>query len=206
MNVIQPIAAPGKPAAATQGLVDVDIHPRADNIEAFKPFLSERWWEHLQTWGMRARHGFTAGQPPFPKAQPLACRRDAWPPTGGTPASDLDFLRFQHGLAAPRRRDAMEAVPAEIGRHDRVRIEPMSVGHTQPQLALGPARSRTGQRRREIALEPNLRDRGGVAQDAEAPRPVCHDHPPAGTVAGRAGERAWDGVSDHPLRRCETAP
>jgi hypothetical protein len=95
MNVIQPIPAPGKPAAATQGLVDVDIHPRADSIEAFRPFLSERWWEHLQTWGMRARHGFTAGQPPFPKAQPMASRRDAWPPTGGTPASDLDFLRFQ---------------------------------------------------------------------------------------------------------------
>lgn len=95
MNVIQPIAAPGKPAAATLGLVDVDIHPRADNLDAFRPFLSERWWEHLQTWGMRARHGFTGGQPPFPKAQPLASRRDAWPPTGGTPASDLDFLRFQ---------------------------------------------------------------------------------------------------------------
>jgi uncharacterized protein len=80
MNVIQPIAAPGKPAAATAGLVDVDIHPRADNLEAFRPFLSERWWEHLQTWGMRARHGFTGGQPPFPKAQPLASG------TGTTPS------------------------------------------------------------------------------------------------------------------------
>jgi hypothetical protein len=44
---------------------------------------------------MRQRHGFTGGQPPFPKAQPLASRRDAWAPNGGTPASDLDFLRFQ---------------------------------------------------------------------------------------------------------------
>ncbi|WP_431270556.1 amidohydrolase family protein [Dankookia sp. P2] len=25
----------------------------------------------------------------------MASRRDAWPPNGGTPASDLDFLRFQ---------------------------------------------------------------------------------------------------------------
>ena len=28
MNVIQPIQVPGKPAAATLGLIDVDIHPR----------------------------------------------------------------------------------------------------------------------------------------------------------------------------------
>ncbi|MEN0076562.1 MAG: amidohydrolase family protein [Paracraurococcus sp.] len=95
MNVIQPIAAPGRPAAATLGLIDVDIHPRPKALAELKPFLSERWWQHLQTWGMRQRHGFTAGQPPFPKAQPLASRRDAWPPNGGTPASDLDFLRFQ---------------------------------------------------------------------------------------------------------------
>ena len=95
MNVIQPIQVPGKPAAATLGLIDVDIHPRPKAITEFKPFMSDRWWQHLQTWGMRQRHGFTGGQPPFPKAQPLASRRDAWPPNGGTPASDLDFLRFQ---------------------------------------------------------------------------------------------------------------
>src|SRR3569832_1918401 len=27
---------------------------------------------------------------------PLAARRDAWPPGGGLPASDLDFCRQQH--------------------------------------------------------------------------------------------------------------
>ncbi len=95
MNVIQPLTHPGKPPAATQGLIDVDIHPRAESLEAFRPYLSQRWWEHLTTYGIRARHGFLGGQPPFPKAQPLASRKDAWPPGGGTPASDLDFLRFQ---------------------------------------------------------------------------------------------------------------
>lgn len=93
MNVIQPIGHPGKPPAATLGLVDVDIHPRPKTMEEFKPFMTQRWWDHMQTWGMRQRHGFIGG-PPFPKAQPMASRRDAWPP-GGTPASDLDFLRFQ---------------------------------------------------------------------------------------------------------------
>ena len=101
MNVIQAPppradARPGRPAAATLGLVDVDIHPRAHGLADFKPWLSERWWCYAQEYGPRARHGFTGGQPPFPKAQPLACRRDAWPPGGGTPASDIGFLRSHH--------------------------------------------------------------------------------------------------------------
>ena len=95
MNVIQPIRGKYKPPAATLGLVDVDIHPRMKKATDLNRWLSKRWQDHLSTYGIRARHGFVGGQPPFPKAQPLACRRDAWPPTGGTPASDLDFLRFQ---------------------------------------------------------------------------------------------------------------
>jgi hypothetical protein len=95
MNVIQPIQVPGKPATATLGLLDVDIHPRPKSLEEFRPFLTDRWWQHMLTWGMRQRHGFTGGSPPFPKAQPLASRRDSWPPNGGTPCSDLDFMRFQ---------------------------------------------------------------------------------------------------------------
>jgi predicted TIM-barrel fold metal-dependent hydrolase len=95
MNVIQPIRGRSKPPAATLGLVDVDIHPRMKKPTDLNPWLSQRWRDHLATYGIRARHGFVGGQPPFPKAQPMACRRDAWPPGGGTPASDLDFLRFQ---------------------------------------------------------------------------------------------------------------
>jgi hypothetical protein len=33
--------------------------------------------------------------PAYPKAQPNASRRDAWPPGGGRPGSDLNFLRQQ---------------------------------------------------------------------------------------------------------------
>ena len=32
MNIIRPIAAPGRPAAATLGLVDCDIHPRCADL------------------------------------------------------------------------------------------------------------------------------------------------------------------------------
>jgi predicted TIM-barrel fold metal-dependent hydrolase len=94
MNVARPIVAPGKPAAATLGLLDCDIHPRPRSVEEYRPWLSAAAWERLQTYGLRPRHGFAKGYP-FPKAAPLASRRDAWPP-GGPPASDLDFVRFQH--------------------------------------------------------------------------------------------------------------
>jgi hypothetical protein len=75
-------------------IIDVDIHPKA-SAEDLRPFLSARWWEHLQTYGNRGRQGFAKGFP-YPKSQPLASRRDSWPPGGGLPASDLDFMRRQH--------------------------------------------------------------------------------------------------------------
>ena len=91
MELRQPVrAARVKPA-----VIDCDIHPRVANLEALRPYLSQRWWDYLKTYGTRQRHGFVKGYP-FPKAAPLACRRDAWPPGGGPPASDLDFMREQH--------------------------------------------------------------------------------------------------------------
>ena len=75
-------------------IIDVDIHPKA-SAEDLRPFLSARWWDHLQTYGSRGRQGFAKGFP-YPKSQPLASRRDSWPPGGGLPASDLDFMRQQH--------------------------------------------------------------------------------------------------------------
>ncbi|WP_439578621.1 amidohydrolase family protein [Elioraea sp.] len=76
-------------------LIDVDIHTRVRTLADLRPYLSRHWWDYLQTYGIRQRHGFVKG-PPFPKAQPSAARRDAWPPDGGAPASDLAFLRAQH--------------------------------------------------------------------------------------------------------------
>src|SRR5215470_15661741 len=76
------------------GLVDCDVHPKL-SLDQMRPFLSNQWWSYLQTYGQRPRHGFVKGYP-FPKITPQAARRDAWPPTGGLPASDLDFMRAQH--------------------------------------------------------------------------------------------------------------
>src|SRR5690606_23958096 len=93
MNVVRPIAAPGRPAAATLGLFDCDIHPRPLSLEEYRPWLSAEMWHRVQTYGIRARHGFAKGYP-FPKAAPLASRRDAWP-QGKLPGTDLDFMRQQ---------------------------------------------------------------------------------------------------------------
>jgi predicted TIM-barrel fold metal-dependent hydrolase len=80
-------------AKARVGIIDCDIHPK-NSLEDLKPWLSNRWWSYLQTYGQRQRHGL-AGPYQYPKSQPGACRRDAWPPTGGQPASDLGFMREQ---------------------------------------------------------------------------------------------------------------
>jgi predicted TIM-barrel fold metal-dependent hydrolase len=60
-----------------------------------RPFLSNQWWSYLQTYGARSRHGYSKGYA-YPKMTPQAARRDAWPPGGGLPASDLDFVKQQH--------------------------------------------------------------------------------------------------------------
>jgi predicted TIM-barrel fold metal-dependent hydrolase len=80
--------------AAALEIADCDIHPKVRGLEDLRPWLSSRWWEHLRTYGLRQRHGFAKGSP-YPKGAPLACRRDAWPESGGEPGSDLALLRAQ---------------------------------------------------------------------------------------------------------------
>jgi hypothetical protein len=77
-------------------LVDCDIHPRLAAPTDLKPYLSSRWWQHHVTYGRRVRHGYVKGHP-FPKAHPVdGMRRDSFPPGGGMPGSDLDFMRAQY--------------------------------------------------------------------------------------------------------------
>ncbi len=87
-----------KPAArvtpSKQKIADCDIHPRIKSEKDLFPFLEKRWQQHLQTFGMLSRQGFVGGRA-YPKSAPNASRRDAWPPTGGGPGSDLPFLRRQ---------------------------------------------------------------------------------------------------------------
>jgi predicted TIM-barrel fold metal-dependent hydrolase len=84
-----------RPAASVRAAIaDCDIHPRLAGYKALDPWLSKAWREHLATFGMTHRQQFEKG-PAYPKAQPMASRRDAWPP-GGAPGSDLGFMARQH--------------------------------------------------------------------------------------------------------------
>ena len=93
----------------TAGMVDCDIHVYPAAAAALDPFLSARWRAHRAAFGARSRQGlaFTAN---YPRMSPqVGMRRDAWPPGGGVPGSDLPFLREQlldplgiaHGIMLP---------------------------------------------------------------------------------------------------------
>lgn len=94
MNV--QVTARPLPQAANQSKLataDCDIHPQRSSDKDLHPFLEKRWIEHMQMFGSRPRQAYQAG-PAYPKSQPFASRRDAWPP-GGRPGSSLPFMRQQ---------------------------------------------------------------------------------------------------------------
>ena len=77
-------------------IADCDIHPTPKSVPVeIYPYLSKRWQDYMETYGIIYRQGFPTG-PACPKGQPNAARRDAYPPRGGKPGSDLDFMRSQH--------------------------------------------------------------------------------------------------------------
>src|SRR6266567_8558194 len=67
------------PLTAKTAIADCDIHPaRATKAELY-PYLAKRWHEHLESYDKHPYQGMMEG-PPYPKAQPNASRRDAYPP------------------------------------------------------------------------------------------------------------------------------
>jgi predicted TIM-barrel fold metal-dependent hydrolase len=82
------------PAQRTQ-FIDCDIHPTPKSPQALHPWLARNWQEHLATYG-GSGHGPTATAHPYPLYAPATSRRDAWPPGGGLPGSDLAFMQAQH--------------------------------------------------------------------------------------------------------------
>ncbi len=89
-------ARPVVSIATRQAVADCDLHPAPRSLEAdIFPHLSRRWRDHLREFGSIARQGFTE-EMQYPKGQPMASRRDAYPPGGGKPGSDLAFMRAQH--------------------------------------------------------------------------------------------------------------
>ncbi|MGB5904299.1 MAG: amidohydrolase family protein, partial [Xanthobacteraceae bacterium] len=80
---------------AKTAIADCDIHPARRSMKDLYPYLAKRWHDHLETYGGHAYQGMMEG-PPYPKAQPNASRRDAYPPEGGVQGSSLSFMQQQH--------------------------------------------------------------------------------------------------------------
>ncbi|MFZ4410100.1 MAG: amidohydrolase family protein [Paracraurococcus sp.] len=88
------------PRPATSGetrlrIVDCDVHPAMRSAAELDRWLSPRWRQHRSEYGIRLRQPFTSTYP-YPKSAPALSRRDSWPPNGGPPGSDLEFMRAQH--------------------------------------------------------------------------------------------------------------
>ena len=86
--------APGPSVETKTAIADCDIHPARATATELYPFLAKRWHAHLETYGKHAYQGMMEG-PPYPKAQPNASRRDAYPPEGGQQGSSLSFMQKQ---------------------------------------------------------------------------------------------------------------
>ena len=75
-------------------IIDSDIHPTLRSEADLNPFLAERWRRHIAEYGKLGR-GPYAARNTYPRFQPFLSRRDSFPPNGGPPGSDLDFMREQ---------------------------------------------------------------------------------------------------------------
>ena len=77
-------------------IADCDLHLGPRSLDDLRPFLSTRVQSYIDTYGMAHRVGWQNGEPAYPKSAPYAARRDAHPPNGSPPGTDLDFTRRQH--------------------------------------------------------------------------------------------------------------
>ena len=81
-----------RPEADTRlGIIDCDIHPSL-KPGALNQYLSARWQKHLAEYG-KFNCGIYADRGTYPRFSPNTSRRDAWPPGGGLPGSDVPFMR-----------------------------------------------------------------------------------------------------------------
>jgi predicted TIM-barrel fold metal-dependent hydrolase len=87
-------SASSQQGAQKLGIIDCDIHPVMRSPGELKKYLSPDWHEHLDTYGTFVRQPFVNGDI-YPRAAPYLSRRDAMPPNGGPPGSDLEFMREQ---------------------------------------------------------------------------------------------------------------
>ncbi|WP_433296616.1 amidohydrolase family protein [Pseudonocardia sp. CA-142604] len=70
--------------------IDCDVHITMHSPAVLREHLPEQWRDRHDRYGGNPYHASL-----YPRMAKGAARGDAWPPTGGAPASDLPFLREQ---------------------------------------------------------------------------------------------------------------
>ena len=94
IEVRQPARAQKTRQGTRYGIVDCDIHPKLLIEDYRRASLAIGGGRICRPTGC-ARATASPRRYPMPKITPQAARRDAWPPGGGLPGSDLDFMREQ---------------------------------------------------------------------------------------------------------------
>jgi len=117
-----PVLEKNMRGASRLSFVDCDIHPVQGSGKDLAPYLSQRWRDHLATFGGHIRHGMV-GQQSHPRMMANGQRADAYPKNGGPPGSDFDLLKSQHldandvevGMLVALSRGGMEERNLELG-------------------------------------------------------------------------------------------
>ncbi len=73
-----------------RAVIDCDIHTAPATKQTLGKYMSARWRQHHEMFGLRGPAGAH-----YPRANQDAARTDSWPPSGQPPGSDLAFLREQ---------------------------------------------------------------------------------------------------------------
>jgi predicted TIM-barrel fold metal-dependent hydrolase len=95
MNVTTELRERQAGPSSKLAIIDSDIHPSLRTPRDLDPFLSARWRKHIAEYG-KLGHGPYAMRNTYPRFMPNTARRDAWPPGGFPPGSDLAFMQAQH--------------------------------------------------------------------------------------------------------------
>ncbi len=77
-------------------VVDCDIHPTISTMADLHPYLTDRWKEHLKTFGGLVRQSFASTGSYARYNRDGGARLDTRPPTGGPSGSDLPFMQVNH--------------------------------------------------------------------------------------------------------------
>src|SRR5690349_6339247 len=93
MNAPVDVLARAQEADSRLSIIDCDIHPYP-KAGALNQYLPARWRDHVFQYG-KFNCGPYADRGTYPRFSPNTSRRDAWPPNGGLPGSDVDFIRAQ---------------------------------------------------------------------------------------------------------------